>query len=293
MIKKININIKKLILSLFFIGILIYSMTEPLYIPTAINVGRDLYIFPEIIAHQAKTSEDFPGNSLSAIKQSLSSTIPGIEIDLKMSKDGMLFLYHGDLLEEYTDHIGSPENYKWDNLSQVRYRNTEERLVSLDDLFSLVGTQKVIFLNIKSNDKINTRMVKNISDTIKKYNLQENVFVESFNPITLILMRLYSRDIMLMYNFIDNSKALDEESNQKFNKIPWLLKRHWVQKQIRRIIRPDILGPRFNINQVILNNLIQHGYPLICWTVDESITAESLYESGVQGQGNCMKFKSC
>jgi glycerophosphoryl diester phosphodiesterase len=273
----------KYIFLIFFVGLLLYSITEPLYTPTAIPVGKDLYNFPSVIAHKALTSDEFPGNSLSAITESLSSTVDGIEVDVRMSKDGVLFLYHGDTLEEYTDNQGIPEDYDWSHLSQVKYKQTEEKLISLHEFFTIVGTQKVIFLDIKSNNKIDTKMAHRVVDCIKQYQLQDNVFVESFNPITLAAIRLYSRDIMVMYNFTDNTKALGEESQEQFNKIPWILKQYWVQKQVRRVIRPDVLGPRFNLNPKVLTKLVSHGYPIISWTVDDLKNAQFLYKLGVNG----------
>lgn len=267
----------------FFVGLWMYSFTEPLYTPTALPVSANHYDFPEVIAHQALTSDEFPGNSLSAITESLSSTVDGIEVDVRMSKDGVLFLYHGDTLEEYTDHHGIPEECDWHYLSKVKYKQTEEKLISLDEFFTIVGTQKVIFLDIKSNNKIDIKMSHRVVDCIKQYQLQDNVFVESFNPITLAAIRLYSRNIMLMYDFADNTTAFGEESQDQFNKIPWILKQHWLQKQVRRIIRPDVLGPRFNIDPKALSNLVAHGYPVISWTVDDSKNAQSLFRSGVKG----------
>ncbi len=268
---------------IFFVGLWMHSITESLYTPTALPVGTNHYDFPEVIAHKALTSDEFPGNSISAITESLSRTVDGIEVDVRMSKDGILFLYHGDTLEEYTDHQGTPEHYDWSHLSQVQYKDTEENLISLDEFFAIVGTQKVIFLDIKSNNKIDTEMAHRIVDCIKQHGLHGNVFVESFNPITLAAIRLYSRDIMLMYDFADNTTAFGEESQEQFNKIPWILKQHWVQKQVRRIIRPDLLGPRFNLDPKILEGLVSHGYPIISWTVDDFKSAQSLYNSGVKG----------
>lgn len=282
MAKKLLIIVKYIILVLL-IGTGIYSFTEPLYTPTALPVPADQYDFPEIISHKALTSHDFPGNSLCAIKESLSSTLDGIEVDVRMSKDGILFLYHGDTLEEYTDHQGIPESYNWSVLSRIKYKNSEEKLVSLNDVLSLVGGQKAIFLDIKSPHKIETKIAHKIVDSIKKHKLQETVFVESFNPLTLAIIRLYSRDIMLMYDFTDNTIAYGEEVQSQFDKIPWLLKQHWIQKQIRRIIRPDVLGARFNIAPTVLQHLVKNGYPIISWTVDDPQIAQYLYDSGVKG----------
>ncbi len=251
------------------VALWMYSVTEPLYTPTALPVGANHYDFPEVIAHKALISHSFPGNSLSAITEALSSTVDGIEVDVRISKDGVIFLYHGDTLEEYTDHQGAPEDYDWSYLSEVKYKNTEEKLVSLDEFLAIVGNQKVVFLYIKSNSKIDVRIAHHVVDCIKRYQIQGNVFVESFNPIILTAIRLYSRDSMLMYDFADNTKAFGEESQEQFNKIPWILKQHWLQKQVRRIIRPDVLGPRFNLDPKVLEGLVSHGYPVISWTVDD------------------------
>ena len=276
-------KLKHIIGLISFIGIWGYSLTEPLYTPTAIPVAKNHYEFPEVIAHKALISDEFPGNSLAAIQESLSSTLDGIEVDVRMSKDGILFLYHGDTLEEYTDHQGIPEHYNWSYLSQVKYQNTEEKLISLDSFLTMVGNQKTIFLDIKSHKIINNKMAYRLVDCIKQHRLQDNVFVESFNPITLAAIRLYSRDIMLMYDFADNTQAFGQESQAQLNKIPWILKQHWVQKQVRRIIRPDVLGPRFNLDSKILEGLVSNGYPIISWTVDDFKNAKSLYKSGVKG----------
>jgi FAD/FMN-containing dehydrogenase/glycerophosphoryl diester phosphodiesterase len=283
MIVTLKKNIKKSILFIFFLVFVFYSFYEPLYTPTAIPVKSKHYIFPEIIAHKSLVSNNFIGNSLSAVKEAIASTVDGIEVDVRISKDGVLFLYHGDSLEEYTNFSGIPENYTWDELSNIQYKNSTQNLISLDHFLNLVGTKKVIFLDLKSNNVFDLRMIKAVSEIIKKHNLKENVFVESFNPMTMFLMRLYSRDIMIMYDFIDNAQALGEEKQNQFDKIPWILKQYWIQKQIRRIIRPDVLGPRFNFNSTVLKDLIKNGYPLICWTVDSPDIAKTLYSYGVKG----------
>lgn len=259
-----------------------YSITEPFYTPTALPVGKDHYDFPAVIAHQASTSQGFPGNSLSAILASLSSTVDGLEVEVRRSKDGVLFLYQGDSLEEYTDHQGVPELYNWSSLSHVQYKESKEKLISLDDFFEIVGTQKVIFLHIKSNNILETDMAHGVVDCIKKHKLQENVFVESFNPLTLAALRLYSRDIMIMYNFEENKEELGKK-NHKNHPISWLLQQHWIQKQVRRILRPDVLGPRFDLDPKILRGLVSKGYPVMAWIVDDALLAQYLYKAGVKG----------
>ena len=275
-------KIKLILLVFISIGLWIYSLTEPKYSPVAMTNESD-YNFPKVIAHKALNSDKFPGNSLSAVLQTLNSKVDGIEVDVRLSKDNVLFLFHGDRLEQYTNLNGVPEDYTWSFLKEAKYYGTNEKLFLLDDFLSLVNNQKVIFLDIKSNDNLNVDIPKRVVDSIKKHKLKETVLVESFNPIILGAIRTYDKEIKLMYDFVDDARASLEESQDQFNKIPWLLKQYWFQKQIRRIIAPDALGPRFNFNRGVLESLIENGYPIICWTVDDYNTAKSLYDIGVKG----------
>jgi len=278
----LRFNIKYGLWVIIFFGLWLYSLTEPIYSPITITNEND-YNFPAVIAHKALTSDEFPGNSLSAVIQTLETTVDGLEVDVRMSKDSVLFLFHGDVLEQYTNLRGVPEDCNWSFLKDAKYNGTKEKLLLLDDFLSIVHNQKVIFLDIKSNDNFNVVMATRVVDSIKKHKLQGTVFVESFNPITLGTIRMYNKDIILMYDFVDDAKASAEESQGQFNKIPWLLKQYWFQRQIRRIIAPDALGPRFNFNRDVLENLVRNNYPIICWTVDDYNTAKSLYDIGVMG----------
>ena len=283
-IKSKKRKLLKYFIFILFASGLIHLSIEPLYTPTAIPVGATMFHFPAIIAHKAIVSGNFPGNSFESVQDALNSSVDGIEVDVRTSRDGVLFSYHGNQLEEYTNGSGVPEHHDWSELSKLVFKGTEQsHLMTLDAFFSIVGTQKVIFLDIKSNDIFDKILVKNVIHIIQKHHLQENVFVESFNPIFLSLMRLASREIMIMYDFVDQSNAIGEESQSQFNQIPWILKQHWVQKQIRRIVRPDVLGPRFNLNKHVLKQLIKNKYPVITWTVDNPAVALNLYNLGVHG----------
>ena len=280
-------NIKKFFMYFIILLILLlfsYSLTEPLYTPTAISVNRDVYNFPKIIAHKSIVSSEFSGNTIKAIKSAVNSGVDGIEIDIRMSKDNVLFLYHGDTLEEYTNGHGKPEDFNWSSLAKLVYKGGEnQHLAKLEEVLQIVGSKKFIFLDVKHTSIFNRKLALNVISMIKKHHLQSSVFVESFNPVFLAQLRLESRDIMLMYDFVDNTVAGAKEQQSQFNKIPWILQQSWVQKQIRRIIRPDVLGPRFNINKELLKGLIAKGYPVISWTVDDIKTAKYLYKIGVRG----------
>lgn len=239
---------------------------------------------PRIIAHRGRVSQKYHENTLEAIQESLLHQVEGIEIDIRLSKDHVPFLYHEDTLEESTNGKGRPEKYTFLQLQKFSYSTPEkERIPSLEDVFKTVGSRKVCFLDVKTSRLHNTSFAKQLVALICKYRLQDTVVIESFNPFLLKSIRIRARDILLMYDFLTNSKATNQEVQAQFDKMPWLLKQPFIQKQIRRIVHPNILGPRWNVDKKILKSLVRPGRPIICWTVDDPKVAVDLFSLGVTG----------
>ena len=222
------ISKKKIILALFSAGLLtmiFYLSTEPFYTPTAISTPQHLTHFPKYIAHKAIFSKLHRGNTLQAIQDSLNNGINAIEVDIRLSKDHIPFLYHGDRLEEETNGFGSPEEHNWEELQKFHYiDNSDAKILSLEDLFKLVGAQIFIFLDIKSKRLTNGIFAEQIAALINKYFLQDSIIVESLNPFFLISMRLQDRKILVMYDFTLNATAQGLEKQSQFDQIPWILK---------------------------------------------------------------------
>jgi glycerophosphoryl diester phosphodiesterase len=271
-----------ILLLLFTVGLC--SSIEPLYTPTALPTPAPLFHFPQYIAHKSIVSSEAIGNTWNDIEEALASYVDGIEVDVRCSKDNILFLYHAETLEESTNGYGKPEEHTWAQLSKISYNDsTQSSIVKLEDFLKVVGAQKFIFLDIKSDKIFNGELAQNLASLIARHHLQETIFVESFNPLFLVSMRLTTRDILLMYDFAIDTHAGEGEIQSQFDKIPWLLKRVWVQKQIRRVVRPDVLGPRYNTDKSVLQSLINSGYPIITWTVNDIKIAQEMFSIGVRG----------
>lgn len=268
---------KKLVLYTFVILSILaiyYLNTEPFYTPTALNTPNERYLLPRYVAHKSIISVESKGNSKEAILEALKTSVDGIELDVRLSKDKIPFIYHPDELPESLGG-GRPEDKDWSELKSIS--------LSLEEVFQMVGRVKYLFLDIKEKGISNNGFADKIHELIEKYENSSTVIVESLNPIFLVYMRLSSRDIIIMYDFVTDATAYGEEVQSQFDSIPWLLKVPFVQKQFRRILRPDIVGPRWNVDGQYLQNLIARGYPIITWTVDDLNIASKLFSLGVTG----------
>jgi FAD/FMN-containing dehydrogenase/glycerophosphoryl diester phosphodiesterase len=274
---------KTIFILLVLSGIFIFLDSEPAYTPTAIASLHSAYTLPRIIAHKARVAEGYTGNSIQALQQAALSNIQGLEVDVRFSRDGIPFLFHADTLEETTNGVGKPEDHVWNELAKLRYKDGVSSIATLSQLFDLVETKKTIFLDIKDDHIFDRGFEDAVAGLIEKHRAQDTVIVESFNPFFLTYMRLRSRDIMIMYDFVDDAVATGDESQTQLDRIPSMLKNEFLRKQIRRILRPDLLGPKFNVAPALLKKLIDSGYPLVAWTVDDEPTAGRLLDLGVIG----------
>jgi glycerophosphoryl diester phosphodiesterase len=90
-------------------------------------------------------------NSIESIEMALSmNECDGVEVDLQLSADGNLWLYHDVNLESNTNKEGCIYNLKDDFLNQVKYRTLQqEKLVNLDCASKRMDRTKTIFLDIR------------------------------------------------------------------------------------------------------------------------------------------------
>ena len=140
-------------------------------------------------------SHSYPMNSQESILKCLNLGADGTEIDVQMTKDGVLVAFHDQKLEESTNLSGHIYDKTWADLEGARFSYPHYgnyQLIRLDDLFKNIPNQDeyIYFLDCKNfqpnKDSIYFETFNNaIIEIIDKYNLIENTYVE-FKTETLI-----------------------------------------------------------------------------------------------------------
>jgi FAD/FMN-containing dehydrogenase/glycerophosphoryl diester phosphodiesterase len=258
-----------------------YGVKPAPYRPQITETIHELTELPKFIAHKSNIGKGVP-NTLIAIQAVLSSPINGIELDIQLTKDNVPVVYHDNRLETLTNGKGSVSNYVFADLKKLSYIQSKESIISLEEVFKLVRNQKYLFLNVKEYG-FNNNLSEILHLLIEKYQLQDSVIIESFNPFFLYSYRKISLYGRIMYDFTEDSTLSKEESQEQLNQIPWLMKQAFFQNWVNWIIKPDLLGPRFSTSLSRIRQLANAGYPLIVWIVDEPILASRFFANGVTG----------
>ena len=140
---------------------------------------------PLIIPHRGG-SNLVPENTLHGIELAIEEGFSHFETDLRMSKDGEIFLHHDETFDRTTNVSGKVQDFYWSEISKINagykfYEKTNQKgkktkFVRLAD--ALMMNHKLKFnLDLKQ-----TGMAKKVVEIINSLNAEERVLVSSFSP---------------------------------------------------------------------------------------------------------------
>src|SRR5947209_1524179 len=76
----------------------------------------------DIICHRG-ASEHAHENTLEAFRASFELGADGNEFDIRKTKDGVLVVFHDDMLDRRLEAYGDVSDYTWEELQRFRFRN--------------------------------------------------------------------------------------------------------------------------------------------------------------------------
>ena len=76
------------------------------------------YATPLIISHRGG-SQNFPENTLLSFSESLKIGCEALELDVQVTLDGVVVVYHPDDLKKWTNGSGSISSHNWNELSNL------------------------------------------------------------------------------------------------------------------------------------------------------------------------------
>lgn len=110
-----------------------------------------------------------------------------VEVDLQISADGEAMVHHDDALGRLTDGSGALRDLTAAMLRRVAFKDTPERMMTLDELCALVGGRVPLLLEVKSRFDGDRRLVARIAAVLAGYG--GPVAVMSFDPDQVMALR--------------------------------------------------------------------------------------------------------
>ncbi|MBE9479756.1 MAG: glycerophosphodiester phosphodiesterase [Chloroflexi bacterium] len=224
---------------------------------------------PLVIAHRG-ASKYAPENTITAFELAVEMGADAIELDAMLTADGTPIVIHDQSLERTTNGSGSvasksiAEIMLLDAGSRFDARFAEEKIPTLEEVFSAVGNKILINVELKNYASPFDRLPEIVVALVKKKGLSDCVLLSSFNPIALIKARRASEEIRRAALTGGGPKIL-----------------HGV---IEAFTDYFALHPEVSlINQGMIDKHHNAGYKVNAWTVNEESEMMKLLSMGVDG----------
>ncbi len=127
-----------------------------------------------------------PENSLLAFRLAKDAGY-GIELDVRLSKDGRLVVEHDNTLSRTCGKELRIEDANWSALSDLRLEGTEEKLPLLEEVFTLIDGKVPLLIELKAAGTNWNELSKAVNEALKGY--CGPYCIESFDPRALLWFR--------------------------------------------------------------------------------------------------------
>lgn len=166
---------------IFFLSFLAVLFLVYLFMVAPGNRKEMKKIKTVMYAHRGLHNKERAENSMSAFRAAVDAGY-GIELDIRLSGDGRLVVFHDDTLDRVCGREGKVIDFTYDELSTFKLSGTEDTIPLFEDVLSLVDGKVPLLVEIKEFTG-DSAVSDAACDMLKKY--KGGYIVESFNPLSL------------------------------------------------------------------------------------------------------------
>jgi len=219
------------------------------------------------IIHRANTGKH-PENTLEALNDAVQADAEGIEIDVRLSSDGIPMVIHDSRLHKLTGHWDRVENMTAAEIKLLKVvsedEKTEGTIPTLMEAIELVNDKKELYVELKPGDT--RRIVDNVTKDLHQCNPHESIVLSSIDPEILGGFNTGSHGFHTAYIFKSIYRRLSivkaEANNGGFQQ--------W--------------HPSFSrLNSNLVSMARDEKKKMITWTVNDRSEMEKCIEFGVDG----------
>lgn len=223
-------------------------------------------------AHRGLHGDKIAENSMSAFQAAIDAGF-GIELDVRLSADGELVVFHDPNLDRVTDAVGPVIEKTLAELSVVKLAGTDDTIPSFKDVLKLVDGKVPLLVEIKEEVGEYAVTEKTV-EVLKEY--KGEFIIESFNPLALARVK------KMMPEAIRGILASAYHKDKSFKGASYFFAEHLM---LNVVCRPDFIAYNHadykNMSMRIARRLF--GATTVAWTVksaeDEAMAHKHGFDS--------------
>ena len=145
------------------------------------------------IAHRGLFKEpDVPENSLAAFEEAVRQGYP-IELDVQLSRDGKLVVFHDDTLKRMCHVQGRVRDKSLRELKSLRLAGTNEKIPEFKEVLEIVNGQVPLMVEVKPEG----HFIQTVEKTMKQLGKYHGRYcIESFQPLVLLWLKRHHPEVL-------------------------------------------------------------------------------------------------
>lgn len=150
--------------------------------------------FGRNIAHRGLFSADqsVPENSLAGFAAALAHGY-GVELDVQLTKDGKVVVFHDDALKRMCSEQGGVDEFTFDELQKFSLKGTDQKIPLFSEVLSVLDAKVPVIVELK-NGKRNRELCEKTLALLNDY--AGEYCIESFNPFIVKWFRFHAPRIL-------------------------------------------------------------------------------------------------
>jgi len=226
---------------------------------------------PTIFAHRG-SSAYAPENTMAAFELALQQGADALELDVKLTADGAVVIFHDQTLQRVTGQAGYvrdctlAEIQKLDAGSHFDIAFKGEGIPTLAELFEKIGDRTLYNIELTNYASLTDSLPEKVAALVERYSLADRILFSSFNPLALIRVRR---------TLPDNCTGLLARPGKRGR---------WARSWLGYLLRYQALHiHRDDATPEIVAATHQRDKRLHVFTVNDGSEMASLYKMGVDG----------
>lgn len=224
----------------------------------------------KVYAHRGYSGK-YPENTMTAFKKAVETGCDGIELDVQLSRDGVVMVIHDETVDRTTNGRGFVRNLTCKELknldaSKVRRKKFSFMQIPTFDEYCQWVKDTGLFTNIELKTSVYyyKGLEEKTVNIVKKYGLEKNVMFSSFNHLSLIRVKQLAPQIpcgaLVSKGGIGNAGYYCSSFGFEY-------------------YHPDFSG----LTKKVADDCRTKGISLNVWTINEIGALEQLYDWGCEG----------
>eukprot|EP01083_Nonionella_stella_P077989 213204_1 len=244
------------------------------------------------VGHRGCRIKGIPENTMASIKHATQQGVFGLEIDVRMTKDGEIIVFHDQKVDRMLQGNGSVSDYTLSEIHAMPLRGYPESVQghAVPELaevleFCRANSLKLLIEIKQLHSTIG--VVKKVEELIRKHDMIENCLIISFSPIPLYQIRAIDPEIhtcILWEDFHITHSIKRGSLPRALSPFSYLL--DWMLLYCSRSVFPHLLGVSMvgpdqqHLSKTLITRY-QKDFEIYTWTVNDNSFKDYLNRCGV------------